>query len=134
MEGLAAYNVSRDRLLAERTGEALGMLARLRGLLGRAALPRGEALLIGSCNSIHTFFMKFPIDVLFLDRGGRVVRAIPRLGPWRATRVYLKADRVLELWAGALEESGTQAGDQIELRPRSAGQGGFDPAFGGGLV
>lgn len=112
----AAYNETRDRLLAGRTLEARSTWARLRGLLGRAELPRGEALLLAPCNSIHTFFMKFPIDVLFLDREGRIVRAIPRLAPWRATRVYLRADRVLELYVGAIEESGSREGDRVVLR------------------
>ncbi|MHB1846034.1 MAG: DUF192 domain-containing protein [Deltaproteobacteria bacterium] len=113
---LRAFNETRGLLLAERTLEARSMAARLKGLLGRDSLPRGEALWIGHCNSIHTFFMRFPIDVLFLDAERRVVRAIPRLPPWRATRVYLAADSVLELWCGALEETSSRDGDRIGFR------------------
>jgi hypothetical protein len=61
------------------------------------------------------FFMRFAIDVLFLDKDGRVVRAIPRLKPWRATRVYLSARSALELWVGAIEQTGTKVGDVIEF-------------------
>lgn len=89
--------------------------ARLKGLLGRAALPEGEALLIAPCTSIHTLFMRFPIDVLFVDRRGRVVRAIERMAPWRATRLYLSAQWVAELPAGTLARSGTREGDEVAL-------------------
>ncbi len=61
------------------------------------------------------FFMRFHIDVLFLDREGRVVRAIPRLKPWRATRIYLAAQSVLELWPGALDERPTSVGDVVRF-------------------
>lgn len=115
MDVVPAYNRTRRCLLAERTERAQSGPERMKGLLGRTGLPRGEALLISPCNSIHTFFMRFPIDVLFLDKDGRTVRAIPKLVPWRATRVYLSARSVLELWAGAIDETGTQAGDVIEF-------------------
>ncbi len=112
-----AFNTTRGRVLAERTLRTTTALERLKGLLGREALPRGEGLLIAPCDSIHTFFMRFPIDVLFLDGGGKVVRAVPNLVPWRATRLYLGARSVLELWAGALAETGTSDGDIVEVAP-----------------
>jgi uncharacterized membrane protein (UPF0127 family) len=56
---------------------------RAKGLIGRSSLPRGEGLLIERCNAIHTFFMKFPIDAVFLDRHGRVVRIVRAIRPWR---------------------------------------------------
>ena len=115
MDLLSAYNRTRGCVLAERTERASSARERMKGLLGRDGLPRGQALLIDPCDSIHTFFMRFAIDVLFLDKAGRVVRAIPRLRPWRATRIYLSAQSVLELWAGALDETGSQAGDVIEF-------------------
>lgn len=115
MDLVSAFNRTRGCLLAERTERASTASERMKGLLGRRDLPRGQGLLISPCNSIHMFFMRFAIDVLFLDREGKVVRAIPRLRPWRATRVYLSARSVLELWAGALEETGTGPGDVIEF-------------------
>ncbi len=115
MDLVSAYNRTRGCVLAERTERASSAWERMKGLLGREGLPHGQALLISPCNSIHMFFMRFAIDVLFLDKDGRIVKAIPRLGPWRATRVYLSARSVLEIWAGALEETGTQPGDLIEF-------------------
>jgi uncharacterized membrane protein (UPF0127 family) len=119
MDLVAAHNRTRRCVLAERTERTSTAWERMRGLLGRDGLPHGQALLISPCNSIHMFFMRFAIDVLFLDKDGKIVQAIPRLRPWRATRVYLSARSVLELWAGALEETGTQLGDIIEFSARS---------------
>src|ERR687887_277481 len=71
----------------------------MRGLLGRGGLERGEGLLLQPAGSIHTFFMRFPIDAVFLDRGLRVVGLAPELAPWRlAARRH--AHSVLELAAG----------------------------------
>ena len=90
---------------------------RLRGLLGRDSLPDGAALVIEPCTSIHTFFMRFSIDAAFLDRAGRVVRAISNLRPWRATRIYPKAAMVVELPAGTLRRTDTREGDALHWLP-----------------
>ena len=108
-------NATRGTVLAERAGLARRALERLRGLLGRSSLPEGEGLVIEPCTSIHTFFMRFPIDVLFLDAQGRVLRAIAALGPWRATRIYPRAARVAELPAGTLLRTGTAEGDLVRM-------------------
>lgn len=104
-------------VVALRVEEASTWSRRLKGLLGRSQLEAGEGLHIVPCNSIHMFFMRFAIDVAFLDAGGRVVRAIHAIKPWRATRVYLDAYSALELEAGALARSGTAEGDVLEFAP-----------------
>lgn len=103
-------------MLAERVEEATRPLARLRGLLGRDGLEPLAALRIAPCSSIHTFFMRFPIDAVFLDRKLRVVRALHTLRPFRATRPYLTAAQVVELPAGTLRATGTREGDQLALQ------------------
>jgi uncharacterized protein len=120
--GLAAaslrlVNRTRGALLADRVEVAAAIAERLRGLLGRTELPRGSALAIAPCAAIHTFFMKFAIDAVFLDRSGRVVRALPGLPPWRATRFHLRAAQVVELPAGTLARTGTREGDQLVFEP-----------------
>ena len=105
---LTVHNVTRSTLLGERVEVAATGLSRLKGLLGRNGLAEGEGLHIVPCNSIHMFFMRFPIDVAFLDREGRVVRAVHTIKPWRATRMYLDAYSALELPAGTLQRTGTQ--------------------------
>jgi uncharacterized membrane protein (UPF0127 family) len=70
---------------------------------------------IAPCSSIHTFFMRFTIDVAFLDASGAVVRAIARMPPWRATRIYPRAACVVELAAGTLSHTLTEEGDVLAL-------------------
>ena len=110
---LRVTNETRGRILADQAEEARGLLGRLRGLMGRRELPVGGGLLISPCNSIHMFFMHFSIDALFLDRGGRVVKLVAALPPWRLTPIYWRARSVLELPAGVGTASGTQVGDLV---------------------
>jgi hypothetical protein len=114
-----AENVTRGRTLATRVGVADRPLARLRGLIGHAPLQAGEGLLIEPCSGIHTFFMGFTIDVVFLDAEGFVVAALGAVAPWRMTRIYPSAAAVLELPPGAIAASGTVAGDRIEFAAAS---------------
>jgi len=102
-------------VLAHRLERARTPLARLRGLLGRTSLPEGEALMIEPCASIHTFFMRFPIDAAFLSQDLRVVRAIAALKPWRATRLHRDAAMVVELPGGTLARTGTREGDVLSV-------------------
>jgi len=100
-------------VLAERVERATRIWDRMRGLLGRRHLPQGDALAIDPCNSIHTFFMAFAIDAAFLDRDGKVIRALRDLRPYRATRIHRSAAQVVELPAGTLARTDTRAGDEI---------------------
>lgn len=120
---LVVRNLTRDTLLASRAERAASFYSRFVGLMGRAALPFGEGLWIDPCNAIHTFFMRIPIDAVFLDPEQRVITTLSALVPWRATRIYRKARTVLELPAGTLTASRTAEGDQLEFRSSSA----FDP-------
>jgi uncharacterized membrane protein (UPF0127 family) len=113
-------NVSLAATLADEAELAERPLARMKGLLGRDSLPEGRALVIKPCTSIHTFFMRFPIDVLFLDEAGRVLRAIERMPPWRLTRIYPRAACVAELWAGAIARSATREGDEVRLQNQTS--------------
>ncbi|MCP3138414.1 DUF192 domain-containing protein [Pyxidicoccus xibeiensis] len=112
-------NETRQRLLADRAERATGFMERFKGLMGRRSLAVGEGLHILPCNSIHTFFMRIAIDVVFLDAQGRIVKLMPALPPWRATSVYFQSRSVLELPAGVLAASGTQEGDQLAFEPVS---------------
>lgn len=106
-------NATRGTTLADRGWRAAKMLERLKGLLGRSGLEAGEGIHIEPCNSIHTFFMRFAIDVLFLDRAGTIVRAFEAIPPWRLTRIYPKAHSVVELPPGTLAATGTYEGDRV---------------------
>ena len=89
-------------------------LARLRGLLGRDGLDSGEGLLLKPASSIHTFFMRFPIDVVFLDRALVVLGIHDTIDPWR-TASQRGAKIVLELPAGESSRQGLAVGDQLTL-------------------
>jgi uncharacterized membrane protein (UPF0127 family) len=114
---LRVNNMTRDRLLADRAERATSFVDRFVGLMGRRSLAMGEGMHILPCNSIHTFFMRIPIDVAFLDREGVIVKQFSALPPWRATSVYFQARSVLELPAGTLQASGTQEGDRLVFEP-----------------
>lgn len=106
-------NRTRGAVLGEAVEVADHLVPRLVGLLGRAGLAEGEGLWIEPCNSVHMFFMRFPIDVLFLAKDGRVVAVEHALAPWRLTRPYVGARVALELPAGLAARTGTVAGDAI---------------------
>jgi uncharacterized membrane protein (UPF0127 family) len=84
------------------------------GLLGRTGLAEGEGILLQPAGSIHTFFMRFPIDAVFLDHEQRVVRVAAGLKPWR-TAVAKRSRSVLELAAGEAARVGLQAGNVLQL-------------------
>ena len=95
---------------------ATNFIARGIGLMGRGGLPENGGLLIHDCNGIHMMFMRFPIDAVFLDRAGRVVKVFPRLRPWLGLVPFVfGADRVAELPAGAAERLGIRRGDQLRV-------------------
>jgi hypothetical protein len=112
---LIAFNRSRGAEVASQVDKADDYDSRCRGLLGRVALAKEEGLWIVPCPMIHTFGMKFSIDVLFLDREQNVVRVIEGLKPWRLSPWVWRAHSVLELAGGALQGS-VAVGDQLEIR------------------
>lgn len=113
---LIAFNATRGATVASRVETAATPATRSQGLLGRDGLAEGEALWIVPCPMIHTFFMRFAIDVLFLDRDLKVVRVIENLKPWRLSPWVWAAHSVLELAGGALKGS-VRPGDRFEMRP-----------------
>jgi uncharacterized membrane protein (UPF0127 family) len=87
---------------------------RNKGLLGRDGLVPGGGLWIVPCESVHTFFMRFPIDLVYLDRRNRIKKVRSAVGPWRLS-ACLSAHSVLELPAGTIRNTQTQAGDSLEF-------------------
>lgn len=112
-------NQTRGRALAEQAELARSFLARGRGLMGRAALPTGYALIIYPEWSIHTFFMRIPIDVLFVNRADIVVGLREAMRPWLpyAGVSPSRGRYVIEMPAGVIATTGTRTGDQLALTP-----------------
>lgn len=113
------FNTTRDRRLADRAELARSFMARGRGLMGRAALPEGFALIIYPEWSIHTFFMRLPIDVLFVGHDSQIVglreamppgRPFAGVAPWRG-------HYVIELPAGVIAATGSAVGDRVQVTP-----------------
>jgi uncharacterized membrane protein (UPF0127 family) len=92
---------------------------RIIGLLSVDHLEQGTGLLIERTQSIHMFFMRFAIDAVFVDKGGRVTKAVADLRPWRVVWWAPGARDCIELPVGAISSSGTQVGDQLVMEPAS---------------
>ena len=103
-------------VVCERCTLAATPLARMRGLLGRRSLPRGEGVLLRPAGSVHTAFMRFAIDVVFVDRDLVVRCVVSDLPPWR-TAGARRARAALELAAGEAARRGIEPGDRLELAP-----------------
>jgi uncharacterized protein len=101
-------------VVCERCEVPESAFGRMRGLLGRDGLEPGSGMLIDSAPSVHMFFMRFPIDVVFLDRDWRVVGVRQGLRPWRVAGMR-GAVAALELPAGAAAEAGIEEGDALAL-------------------
>lgn len=107
-------NLTRDTLIGDAIDSAETSAERRIGLLKHKTLEEGAGLWIVPCEGVHTFFMKFAIDLIYLDRKRRV-RGIRRtVGPWRFS-ICLPAHSVIELPAGTIDRTNTQNGDQLEL-------------------
>ena len=119
---IRALNQTRGTVLCERLEDAGGLGGQSRGLLGRDGLEPGSGMLFENGRFtpmmwMHMFFMRFAIDIVFLGRGGKVVKVNRNLKPWRVSSMVFGARLALELPAGAAEASGTEPGDQIKFEP-----------------
>jgi hypothetical protein len=109
-----AVNVTRGTVLATRLELAGTGPSRNKGLLGREGLLPGEGLWIVPCEAVHTFFMRFPIDLVYLDRNKRIKKLRSNVSAWRVS-ACLTAHSVIELPAGTIREARAERGDTIEI-------------------
>jgi len=108
-------NADTGRWVCHQARWARSWWARTRGLIGAPALQEGQGLLIDRCDGVHMFFMRYAIDVIFLDEAGQVVALRENLRPWRMTRLYRRARRALELPVGAVAAAGVEVGHQLRI-------------------
>jgi uncharacterized membrane protein (UPF0127 family) len=101
--------LSKNILLAET------FLSRLIGLMFKDKLVDADGLLIDPCRSIHTFFMKYSLDIVFLSEENKVIKIIRHMKPWRLSWIYFRAIKTLELPAGQLP-SDVKEGDFLEVK------------------
>ncbi len=110
---MAIVNVTRSTTLPRHADVADSFWSRGKGLIGRGGALEDHGLVICPCNAIHTCFLSFPIDVLYLDRQSRVLRILPALQPWRIGPIVWRGKTVIELPAGTAAQTGTMIGDII---------------------
>lgn len=106
-------------LIASVVEPAFDSKSRRRGLLGRSMLPDQHALVLAPCNAVHTVGMQFPIDVLFVNRDGHVVKIVERLGAWRIAGA-LRASVTVELAAGMVRRTRVAVGDRLTIQRATA--------------
>lgn len=119
MRRIRVENSSRGTIVAAEAEMADGFVSRFVGLMGRRGWTSSDGMVIEPCSSIHCFFMRMPIDVVFVDRDWRVLLTVEALKPWRIGPMVRKTRRVVELPAGALKRSGSGPGDRLVLVPTS---------------
>jgi uncharacterized protein len=112
-------NITRSTVLGTQVEVADSGPKRNKGLLGRKGLEPGGGLWIVPCESVHTFAMRFPIDLVYLDRELRIKKVRSSVRPWRLSGC-LSAHSVLELTSGTIRDTQTKAGDRVEISPATA--------------
>jgi uncharacterized membrane protein (UPF0127 family) len=116
---LRVTNLAMGTVLATRLEVADSGPKRNKGLLGRKGLDAGEGLWIIPCESVHTFFMQFSIDLVYLDRRNKIRKVRESVPPWRLS-ACLSAHSILELPSGTIRATQTQRGDALEFAPATA--------------
>jgi uncharacterized membrane protein (UPF0127 family) len=115
-EGVRVQNQTRRAFLITRGRLAQTFWARFKGLMRHPGLAEGEGLILKGEKSIHTFFMRFPIDVVYADRTWQVVYLDPAMMPNRIGPLVLRATYVLEMPVGVIQATGTAIGDQLKVQ------------------
>ena len=107
-------NITRNTLLSRSPARAVGFWQRFMGLMGKKDFPEHyDCLVFEKCNSIHCFFMRMTIDVIFTDKENKVVKCISELKPWHLAFGTLRSCNCIELPSGTLKKSGTLPGDRL---------------------
>ena len=112
---MKALNASKAMVISSNLKEAVGFISRLVGLMGKGRLEKDEGLWMARCWAIHTFWMKFPLDVVFLDKDFIVKKTVTGLRPFRPVVSCRHAEGVLELPEGTIERARIQIGDRVEI-------------------
>lgn len=115
MYNMKILNSNKQIILATKVFYAENFFQRLIGLIGTKYLDKATGLLITPCSSVHTCFMRYPIDVIFLDEDNKILHIMHSIKPYRFSPIVKRAKKVLELPAGTCISTGTAINDQVEL-------------------
>lgn len=116
------YNSSNNNLIADNVKLANSFITRTLGLIPKTTISEDEGLVIKPCCSVHTFFMRFGIDILFVNKRNEIIALYENVNPWRILPIHLTAFYVVELAAGTISTKNIEKGDIISIR-RSEGEG-----------
>src|SRR3989338_961853 len=116
-DSLKIFNTTRKTIIADQVKVAGAFFARMVGLLNRRSLNEREGLIILSCRQIHMVFMRFPIDVIFVDKNHKVAGLVRNIQPFGVSPIFWKASFAIEVPTTTIEKSQTQLGDSIEFVP-----------------
>ncbi len=108
-------NTTRQTVLVSQAEKADTPLSRLKGLLGRPSIGPEEGMIISDCRSIHMLFMRFAIDVLFVDRQHTVVGVVKNIKPFCISPYFFRSSYVVEMIPGRIDESQTEVGDHLVI-------------------
>ena len=106
-------NTTQNKIIVDKVVVADSFLSRMIGLLNHKTLPSTEALLITHCQSIHMFFMRFPIDAIFVGKNNKVVGLVYNIKPFQLSPIFFKASFVIEVAVGVISKSKTALGDTL---------------------
>jgi len=109
-------NTTKNTVIAQNAVIADTFLSRMIGLLNRKSFSPDEALVITRCNSIHMLFMRFSIDVIFVDKRDRVVGLVERIKPFRLSPIFFQSQYAIEVSEGVIGLTKTAVGDQVEVK------------------
>lgn len=115
MQTVRVLNTTKGTVLGGRVGVADTSLSRMVGLLRHSSMEAGSGLLIVPSQAVHTVGMRFPIDVVFVDKRLRVIHVQPSLVPYRLSGLHWRARCVLELPTGTIAETRTSVGDELQI-------------------
>ena len=114
MKAVFVRDITRDSVLGDQIEIAATSASRRKGLLGRSGLMPGQGLWISDCPAVHSFFMKFAIDLVYVDRHRRVRKLVRNFVPWRMS-MCIGAKSVIELPSGTIDRIRPEIGDQLQI-------------------
>jgi len=109
-------NTTKKTVIVSELAVADNFFKRFMGLMGKNDLPQGKGLMIKPCNSIHMFFMKIPLDILFVDRDNKIIHIIKDIKPWKVSKIVPGAVSAIELPIGTIDSSNTEVSDFVTFK------------------